>query len=126
MEPRQLYESTDVGMHRGDPSAALDLDPALRARLTALFDDGWALWDRFDVEVRREHWHPFVPADYALVLDALLPLRSADIRFLEWGSATGVVSIMADLLGFDATGIEIDAQLVTTSRELATRYESAA
>jgi hypothetical protein len=48
------------------------------------------------------------------------------MRFLEWGSATGVVSIMADLLGFDATGIEIDAQLVTTARDLAARYESRA
>jgi hypothetical protein len=126
MEPRQEYESADVGRHRGAPSPELGLDPALRARLTALFDDGWALWDRFDIEIRREHWHPFVPADYALVLDALLPRRAPGIRFLEWGSATGVISIMADLLGFDATGIELDAQLVATARELATRYETRA
>ena len=33
---------------------------------------------------------------------------------------------MADLLGFDASGIELDADLVAIARDLATRYESRA
>ena len=126
MDPQQQYDSNDVGTHRGGPSSGLPIGGALRARLASLFEDGWALWDRFDTEVRRDHWHPFVPADYSLVLEALLPLRAPGVRFLEWGSATGVVTIMADLLGFDATGIEIDAQLVGMASELARRYESGA
>jgi hypothetical protein len=46
------------------------------------------------------------------------------VTFLEWGSATGVIAIAADLLGFDAYGIEIDASLVDVARDLARRHGS--
>ena len=92
------------------------VDPELRARLQALLDEGWEIWDRFDNEVRQRHWHPFVAADYERVLQALLPLRAPGLRFLEWGSATGVITIMADLLGFEACGIELDPSLVRHAR----------
>jgi hypothetical protein len=105
---------------------AYTIDPVLRARLTALFDEGWEIWERFDREVRARRWHPFIPADYEIVLEALLRLRRPGLRFLEWGSATGVITIMADLLGFDACGIEIDRDLVRIARELADRTGSAA
>lgn len=108
----------------GAPALADDLDPALRARLAALSEEGWELWQRFDTEVRQDEWHPFVPADYDQVLRTLLPLRAPGLRFLEWGSATGVITIMADLLGFEAYGIELDAQLVDVARGLADRYHS--
>lgn len=108
------------------PTVNGDVDPATRARLSALIDEGWELWDRFDAEVRAKHWHPFVPADYERMLPALLALRSPGRRFLEWGSATGVVTIMADLLGYEAYGIELDAGLVDVARGLAARYESRA
>lgn len=103
-----------------------DLDEALRARLEALCTEGFSIWDRFDNEVRAHQFHPFVAADYNAVLQALLPHRSPGLRFLEWGSATGVITIMADLLGFDAYGIELDADLVTTARALAERFDSRA
>jgi hypothetical protein len=76
--------------------------------------------------VRAHRWHSFVPAEYARVLEALLPLRAPGRRFLEWGSAAGVITIMADLLGFDACGIELDAELVRMAEELARRYGSGA
>lgn len=101
-------------------------DALFRARLTSLFDEGHELWRRFDTDVRMEHWHPFVPADYEKVLDALLPLRGAGLRFLEWGSAMGVITIMADMLGFEAYGIELDPGLVAVARDLAGRSGSAA
>lgn len=104
----------------------LALDPALRMRLNALAEEGWDLWSRFDVEVRQRDFHPFVAADYHVVLEALIPLRGTGLRFLEWGSATGVITIMADLLGFEAYGIEIDGGLVEQARELARRYDSGA
>lgn len=91
-----------------------------------LFDEGNELWNRFDVEVRQKEWHPFVPADYHRVLQALLPLRAPGLRFLEWGSATGVITIMADLLGFEAFGIELDPGLVAMARDLAARHHSGA
>jgi hypothetical protein len=74
--------------------------------------------------VRREKWHPFVAADYDRVLEALLPLRQPGRRFLEWGSATGVVTIIADLLGFESYGIELDSRLVGIARDLAIKYGS--
>jgi len=103
-----------------------ELDEALQARLTALCADGWALWDKFDEEVRGNHFHPFVSADYEVVLDALMQYRKPGLRFLEWGSATGVITIIADLLGFDAYGIELEPGLVATARTLATKFDSSA
>ncbi|MEX2582114.1 MAG: hypothetical protein WD766_02500 [Gemmatimonadota bacterium] len=60
------------------------------------------------------------------MLQALLPLRAPGLRFLEWGSATGVITIMADLIGFEAYGIELDPALVHVACDLAVRYDSKA
>jgi SAM-dependent methyltransferase len=84
------------------------------------------MWARFDREVRHHHWHSFVPADYDRVLSALAELWRPGMRFLELGSATGIVTVMADLLGYDACGIEIDDDLVHMAREVAVRYQSRA
>ncbi len=102
------------------------LDAPLEARLDALLADGWAIWERFDRTVREPGFHPFVAADYDVVRAALGPLRAPGRRFLEWGSATGIITIMADLMGFDACGIELDPSLVETARSLATRHASRA
>lgn len=56
----------------------------------------------------------------------MIELRQPGLRFLEWGSATGVITIMADLLGFEAFGIELDAELVDIARGLARRFDSGA
>ncbi len=102
------------------------IDPLLRTRLAELSAEGWELWERFDIEVRQRGFHPFVAADYEQVLQTLIALRAPGLRFLEWGSATGVITIMADLLGFEAYGIELDPDLVRIARSLAERYHSAA
>lgn len=91
--------------------------------------DGWAFWERFDRTVREPEFHPFVAADYDVVRQALLRLRrlrGPGLRFLEWGSASGIIAIMADLMGFDASGIELDASLVAAAREIAARHGSRA
>lgn len=98
----------------------------LHARLDALCADGWALWEQFDRTVRATGFHPFVAADYEAVREALLDVRAPGRRFLEWGAATGVITIMADLMGFEACGIELDPSLVTTARALAARHGSGA
>ncbi len=108
------------------PPDGLEVRPDLRARLTALYDEGWQMWSRFDVEVRHHSWHPFVPADAERVVEALLTLQTPGLRFLEWGSGLGVITIAADLLGFDAYGIELDPDLVRAARRLAAKYESRA
>jgi hypothetical protein len=102
------------------------IDDALRARLKAVCADGWAFFERFDREVREREFHPFIASEYEVVLDALVAHRAPGRRFLELGSASGVITIMADLLGFAACGIEIDASLVTTARTLAARFDSKA
>jgi hypothetical protein len=105
-------------------NAEPDLERELSARIDALCEEGHEFWHRFDAEVRQDDWHPFVAADYHSVRSALVSLRKPGRRFLEWGSATGVVTIMADLLGFDACGIELDSSLVDVAREFASRWRS--
>jgi hypothetical protein len=111
-------------------SAALrqQLPQELRIRIAELIWEGRQFFDRFDTEVRQAEFHPFVPADYEMMLDLLLQLREPDRRlsFMEWGSGTGVITIIADLLGYDACGIEIDGSLVDAARELATQFGSGA
>lgn len=109
-----------------DTGASPTVDPSLRATMTQLGEEGWDLWADFDRNVRSHSWHSFVPAEYERVLSALEALWKPGLRFLEWGSATGVIAIMADLLGYDACGIEIDPELVGLSEGLAERYQSGA
>ncbi len=101
-------------------------DATVEARLDALCAEGWAIWEHFDRTVRAPDFHPFVAADYDVVRAALFALRAPGLRWLEWGSASGIITIMADLMGFDACGIELDASLVETARVLATRHGSRA
>ncbi len=103
-----------------------EIDPALGVTLAQLGEEGWEIWAHFDREVRRHRWHSFVPAEYGRVLLALVDLWKPGLRFLEWGSATGIIAIMADLLGYEAHGIELDEELVAISVEMARRYRSAA
>jgi hypothetical protein len=111
---------------RGVADDASGLDPALRERIEAVCEEGREYWHRFDAEVRSVRWHPFVASDYDSVRSVLLSLRRPGRRFLEWGSATGVITIMADLMGFDACGIELDPSLVRVARELVARTGSKA
>ncbi len=100
------------------------MDAALSARVDSLCEEGREFWHRFDAEVRQDNWHPFVAADYDCVRRTLLSVRKPGLRFLEWGSATGVITIMADLMGFDSYGIELDGSLVEVARDLALRSHS--
>ena len=106
--------------------APAGLEPELQARLDALCEEGAERFDRFDREVRSDDFHPFVASDYRVVLSALAAHRRPGLKFLEWGSAMGVITIMADILGFDACGIELDEALVRQARELALAHGSAA
>ena len=103
-----------------------ELDAALRARLDALYEEGRRISGRFARSANERGWHPFIAADYGKVESVLLPLRRPGLRFLEWGSATGVITIMADLLGFEAYGIELDAELLALARALAREFDSGA
>jgi SAM-dependent methyltransferase len=101
-------------------------DGTLDQRLDALCADGWENWQRFDQTFRQRRFHPFVPADYDVTRKLLASLVAPGPRFLEWGSATGIITIMAEMLGFEACGIEIDPALVAIAVDTASRHRSAA
>jgi hypothetical protein len=101
-------------------------DTVLRQRLAALSAEGWARWEAFAARETERPFHPFVAADYEVVSQALWPYRRSGLRFLEWGSATGVITVMADLLGMEACGIELDSRLTETARTLGAQFSSAA
>ena len=113
-----------VAPHASTPG--IPPDERVAAQLAEWIDEGWAIFERFDADVRQKRFHPFVAADYDQVLRALLALRAPGQRFVEWGSATGVITIMASLLGFDAYGIELDPALGRIARDLAARFHSRA
>jgi hypothetical protein len=99
-------------------------DATLRARLVPVLDAGWAAYEEFTAKVTDHTFHPFIAADYEQVVEALWPYRNSGKRFLEWGSATGVIAIIADVLGMESYGIELDSSLVGTARQLATSLGS--
>ncbi len=101
-------------------------DERLRARLRELCDAGWEFFDHFDRTVRERGFHAFIASEYEAVRDALITHRASGVRFLELGSASGIITIMADLLGYEACGIEIDLALIATAREMARRFDSRA
>jgi hypothetical protein len=65
----------------------------------------------------------FVPSDFGLAYGALRALAASaaapDNLFCEWGSGFGVVACLAAMLDFDATGIEVEGELVDAARRLA-------
>jgi hypothetical protein len=99
-------------------------DDTLRARLATVLEVGWAAYEEFTARVSDHAFHPFIAADYEQVVESLWPYRNSGKRFLEWGSATGVIAIIADVLGMESYGIELDSSLVGTARQLATSLGS--
>jgi hypothetical protein len=97
-----------------------------RARIAPLIEEATRERARFVDQELNNEWHSFIPADYDRVIETLLKVREPGLLFLEWGSATGVIAIMADFLGFNSFGIEVDARLVKIARELAAKFGSSA
>ena len=82
---------------------------------------------RIDVFQQSARLPGFVPSDYPRVYRILRSLACSDRApgklFCEWGSGFGVVACLARMLGYDAVGIEIDAELVTAAQLLAHDFE---
>ena len=92
-------------------------------KLLAEFSDLWAeaedLWDR---NQDAPSFHGYVSADYLAVYASLAELRGRAFTFLEWGSGLGVVTIMANRMGFEAYGIEAELSLLNYAEKLAQVY----
>ncbi len=58
----------------------------------------------------------FVPSNYEMLWDKLDALPRG--RFCEFGSGWGIATGLAELLGFEALGIELAPELVIASRQL--------
>jgi len=65
----------------------------------------------------------FVPSDYPGAYRVLAAVADSPLargmQFCEWGSGFGVVTCLASMVGFDATGIEVSPELVEAARMLA-------
>jgi hypothetical protein len=65
----------------------------------------------------------FIPSDFELAFRTLQAIHDGNLttgrRFIEWGSGIGVVTCLAELIGFDAVGIEIEPRLVEMAWRLA-------
>lgn len=83
-----------------------------------LVRDGLAMFDRLS-HGPDGAFPNLILADPHGARDALRDLRSHGRSFLELGSGIGVITIIADLLGYDAYGIEIEPRLVDESYRLA-------
>ena len=98
----------------------MSLRPRVLADLEAAAD---AIWQRHRAR-QGDRFHGFVPADLAGAVDALARLRDRATSFVELGSGSGAITVAADLLGYEASGIEIEPWLVEASEELAETFES--
>jgi hypothetical protein len=69
----------------------------------------------------------FVPSNFPQVYVALRHIRDHNLAagnaFCEWGSGFGVISCLAQALGFSATGIEVQAELVDHAQQLARDFQ---
>jgi hypothetical protein len=108
--------------HATPGSAAPD---ALRVRLKRLARDADRIHSAH-ADQEGGAWRSFIPSDHGSVYRALRSVPHGDGHFLEWGSGIGTITLMASLLGFRASGIEIEPELVRIARALAERHGLAA
>lgn len=70
----------------------------------------------------------FIASDYRFAYQVLAELlRAGQVErgasWLEWGSGQGMATVLASMMGLQATGVEIDLDLVREARALAARYD---
>lgn len=94
----------------------------LPQRFQEFIDEADHRCDQFYDEKLNKRYPRYVPSEPAQVYSALkyvtdqgLPLGT---QFVEWGSGFGVGTGLAALLGYEATGIEIEAALVAKAEAL--------
>jgi hypothetical protein len=96
-----------------------ELGKPLLAEFGRLWAEADSLWDRHH---DTPAFYGYASADYLAVYESLVQLRGTVRTVLEWGSGLGIVTIMASRLGFEAYGIEAEAELINYSESLAQAY----
>ena len=82
-----------------------------------------AAWHRLPLHYQ-EAGAAWTRADPHVVAHELRRMSGRRCRFLEWGSGIGTHCLIADALGMQAHGIEIDGRLVRSATELAGRLDA--
>jgi hypothetical protein len=98
---------------------------AIPAGAAALIADAHERIAAFDDE-RPAAIPAFIASDFEQVYCALATIQSARLaagsRFVEWGSGIGAITCLAESLGFDAVGIEIEPALIEMAESLAAKH----
>ena len=91
-------------------------------RLIATCSRGWERSFADHDERQAPRFVPSVPERVFAVLAEVTTRKLPPTRvFCEWGSGFGTATCLAALLGYEAYGLEIDAELVRLSRAMARR-----
>jgi hypothetical protein len=108
------------------PNSVVDLDvpDAVRDQIELARLRIQTFQDRWD----REQIEQFVAADYYHVCQTLRWVDDTQLligkRFLEWGCGFAIVCAIADSLGFDAIGIEAEADLLAEGQETIAQWRT--
>lgn len=101
--------------------------PELPADVVRLIEASDRRWDAFFVRRANRRFPRLIPSDPALVYTALAGVTQQDLPpgrvFCEWGSGFGTATCLAALLGYEAYGIELHAELANISRDMARELE---
>jgi hypothetical protein len=88
------------------------------------------LWNQFWAQKLNKRYPRYIASEPAQVYAVLKHVRDEDLaygdRFIEWGSGFGLASSMASMLGFEATGIELEEGLVKIAEKLAEAHQTGA
>ena len=88
------------------------------------------LWDEFWAKQLNKRYPRYVASEPAQVYAALKHVRDKGLAlgetFVEWGSGFGVATSLAAMLGFEATGIELEEGLVEIAEALAEAHQTEA
>ena len=102
-----------------------DLPSIPAPKLERLIRAGDEAREEFRTFAKGRH-HLFIPCDHHEAYETLRELRSRATTFVELGSGAGIVTIIADALGFEAYGIEMEPWLIERSTDIAEGFGSGA